>query len=238
MMWFCGGHGTCLTGAGPAGHIEQAVVAWLKRYVGKDAHGRHRPGVRVARRRRPVALDRRLPDRQGRADHRHRQRHARRSRPPTPPPAARSPPAARANALNVRRHRARRARSSASRSSPSPTPGTGTATHVFAQIVDEARDVVVGNQATPIPLTLDGQPHTISPPAGGDRRRRPRARSTRCSSPAARSSTARSAAPRALNFTKVDLSLPTVGANAISGGAGILAADPHLPLPPQVHASA
>src|SRR3954470_16547534 len=36
MMWFCGGHGTCLTGAGPAGHIEAAVVAWLKRYVGQD----------------------------------------------------------------------------------------------------------------------------------------------------------------------------------------------------------
>src|SRR3954468_1953094 len=37
MMWFCGGHGTCLTGSGPAGHIEQAVTAWLKRYVGKDS---------------------------------------------------------------------------------------------------------------------------------------------------------------------------------------------------------
>src|SRR5690349_20402878 len=36
MMWFCGGHGTCLTGAGPQGHIEAAVVAWLKRYVGED----------------------------------------------------------------------------------------------------------------------------------------------------------------------------------------------------------
>src|SRR3954452_6220089 len=36
MMWFCGGHGTCLTGSGPAGHIEAAVVAWLKRYVGQD----------------------------------------------------------------------------------------------------------------------------------------------------------------------------------------------------------
>ena len=33
MMWFCGGHGTCLTGTGPAGHFERAVIAWLKRYV-------------------------------------------------------------------------------------------------------------------------------------------------------------------------------------------------------------
>ena len=36
-MWFCGGHGVCLTGAGPAGHIEAAVVAWLKRYVARTA---------------------------------------------------------------------------------------------------------------------------------------------------------------------------------------------------------
>src|SRR3954452_1854413 len=37
MMWFCGGHGVCLPGAGPAGHIEAAVVAWLKRYVAGGA---------------------------------------------------------------------------------------------------------------------------------------------------------------------------------------------------------
>ena len=42
--------------------------------------------------------------------------------------------------------------------------GTGApaGTHVFAQIVDEARGVVIGNQATPIPVTLDGQSHTIT----------------------------------------------------------------------------
>src|SRR4051794_39533854 len=37
MMWFCGGHGVCMTGSGPAGHIEAAVVAWLKRYVAGDS---------------------------------------------------------------------------------------------------------------------------------------------------------------------------------------------------------
>jgi ABC-2 type transport system ATP-binding protein len=43
--------------------------------------------------------------------------------------------------------------------------GTGLtpAIHVFGQIFDENRRVVVlGNQATPIPLTLDGKPHSIS----------------------------------------------------------------------------
>ena len=37
-------------------------------------------------------------------------------------------------------------------------------THVFAQIVDRRRDIVVGNQATPIPVTLDGVEHTIEIP--------------------------------------------------------------------------
>jgi ABC-2 type transport system ATP-binding protein len=42
----------------------------------------------------------------------------------------------------------------------------GTATdprgYVFAQIVDEARHVVLGNQVTPIAVTLDGLPHSVS----------------------------------------------------------------------------
>ena len=35
---------------------------------------------------------------------------------------------------------------------------------MFAQIVDTATNLVVGNQATPIPVTLDGEPHTIDRP--------------------------------------------------------------------------
>jgi ABC-2 type transport system ATP-binding protein len=42
----------------------------------------------------------------------------------------------------------------------------GTATdprgYVFAQIVDEQRHLVLGNQVTPIAVTLDGLPHTVS----------------------------------------------------------------------------
>ena len=40
--------------------------------------------------------------------------------------------------------------------------GTGTVKHVFAQIVDEQRNVVLGNQVTPIPVTLDGASHTVT----------------------------------------------------------------------------
>jgi ABC-2 type transport system ATP-binding protein len=40
--------------------------------------------------------------------------------------------------------------------------GTGTATHVFAQVVDEQRNLVLGNQVTPLPVMLDGAQHTVT----------------------------------------------------------------------------
>ena len=40
--------------------------------------------------------------------------------------------------------------------------GTGTSRHVFAQIVDDSTGAVLGNQATPIPVTLDGKTRTLS----------------------------------------------------------------------------
>jgi ABC-2 type transport system ATP-binding protein len=40
--------------------------------------------------------------------------------------------------------------------------GTGNVTHVFAQIIDETRNLAVGNQVTPLPVQLDGAQHTIT----------------------------------------------------------------------------
>ena len=42
-------------------------------------------------------------------------------------------------------------------------PGTRP-TRVFAQLVDPATGIVVNNQITPIPVTLDGRPHTVRVP--------------------------------------------------------------------------
>jgi ABC-2 type transport system ATP-binding protein len=42
------------------------------------------------------------------------------------------------------------------------TTRTDGLTHVYGQIVDKDRNVVLGNQATPIPIRLDGERHTIS----------------------------------------------------------------------------
>jgi ABC-2 type transport system ATP-binding protein len=42
------------------------------------------------------------------------------------------------------------------------TTRTDGITHLYGQIVDKDRNVVVGNQATPIPIELDGESHTIT----------------------------------------------------------------------------
>ena len=36
MIWFCGGHGACLTDAGPAGFVEGQTVSWFERYLKRD----------------------------------------------------------------------------------------------------------------------------------------------------------------------------------------------------------
>ena len=95
--------------------------------------------------------------------------------------------------------------------------------YAFAQIVDETRGVVVGNQVRPIPLALDGKPHTIERAAGGDRGQpHPAVEAHACRSRAAARSTARPARPRTCRSSKARLSIPTVGAGAGSGGGGVL----------------
>ncbi len=42
--------------------------------------------------------------------------------------------------------------------------GTGIARHVYAQLVDDSTGMVLSSQVTPIPVTLDGQTHSISIP--------------------------------------------------------------------------
>jgi ABC-2 type transport system ATP-binding protein len=160
MLWFCGGHGTCSTGEGTAGHLEKRVIAWMKRYVMRKKRVRTGPGFEWLADDAKWRSSRAFPPKRG-----------------TPivgqgsgtllvSPAdtlSGSPIAAgpAVNAVNV------------------PIPdvtsqvigrpvvrltysGTGAATHVFAQIVDEARNLVLGNQVTPIPVKLDGATHTVT----------------------------------------------------------------------------
>jgi ABC-2 type transport system ATP-binding protein len=160
MLWFCGGHGTCLTGEGTARHLEKRVVAWLQRYVMRKKKVRTGPGFewladdavwRSARSFPPKAGTPVAGEGSGTlvvspAD------------PVSGRPTAGAPAAnavnvaiAEADAQVIGRPRVRLTYS-----------GTGNVTHVFAQIVDETRNVVLGNQVTPIPVTLDGASHTIT----------------------------------------------------------------------------
>jgi ABC-2 type transport system ATP-binding protein len=220
MMWFCGGHGTCLTGSGPAGHIEAAVVAWLKRYVGQDATVDTGPTFEWL-----------ADDAQWRSANDYPIAHG---APITatgsgtlasnPGDAASGTPIAAgraANAVNV----AITAPPAQIVGAPQLTlsySGTGTATHVFAQIVDEARNVVVGNQVTPIPVTLDGQPHTITRPleaiaavSSGSKYTLQVTGGSQVYGPV------RGAA--AITFSKIDVSLPRAGAGVGTHGASLLA---------------
>ena len=205
MMWFCGGHGTCLTGTGPDGHFEAAVIAWLRRYV-SGAKVATDPGFEWLADDAKWRSASRWPPRRG-----------------TPivatgsgtlavspadalsgTPVAAGPAA---NAVNV----------------PIPAAGTqvvgeprlrltysgsGLVGHVFAQIVDEQRNVVLGNQVTPIPVTLDGATHTVTRPleavaASGGRYHLQMIGGSQVYGPV------RGAA--AITFSAVRLELPTVG---------------------------
>jgi ABC-2 type transport system ATP-binding protein len=164
MIWFCGGHGVCLTGAGPGSdYLDQRQLAWFDRYL------RGKQDVDTGPKFAWIADDAQL--------------HTSDAYPLQPAgqltgsgsgtlpivPGAGSGALIFAtqapNAVNV----------------PVPGPAAdanvvgaphldltyqGTAapakTWIYAQFVNPRNGTVLGNMATPIPLTLDGQTHSIS----------------------------------------------------------------------------
>ena len=159
MMWFCGGHGTCLTGTGPAGHFEARVIAWLKRYVTgqKVATG---PGFEWLADDAKWRSATRWPPRRGAAV----VASGSGTLAVSPLDTASGTPLAAgiaANAVNVAIPQ-RTAQVVGEPRLRLTYSGTGTATHVFAQIADDRRSVVLGNQVTPLPVTLDGATHTVT----------------------------------------------------------------------------
>ncbi len=164
LVWFCGGQGVCLTPKGPAGKVESVVVSWLRRYLAGDRFVATGPAFEwIADDGAWRAADR-FPLPQG-----------------TPIVArgsgslAFSPADATSGALIA----AGPAANAVNVPVPAPAVRTdvvgepqlelrysGTSlqpdAYVFAQILDETRGVVLGNQATPIALRLDGQPHTLT----------------------------------------------------------------------------
>ncbi|CAB4917298.1 unannotated protein [freshwater metagenome] len=163
MLWFCGGHGVCLTGSGGDAVVQPRVLDWMDRWLKGDASVPTGPGFEW------VADDGKL---RSAADY------------PLKPAGTITasgggtlpitPLSSTAGLLVA----ATRASSAVEVPVPAQTAtkdvvaepvvrlryrGTSTApdTHLYAQIVDETRGVVVGNQVTPIPVTLDGQERTV-----------------------------------------------------------------------------
>jgi ABC-2 type transport system ATP-binding protein len=184
MLWFCGGHGLCITNPGDQGRIQRDVLAWLGRYLKRDARVKTGPGFEWL-------------DQNGRSY----------SSPGYPPPTeapltittATTPgtlpliatggsgpyagpfpksagsfatafgPAVATRASNAVNIPIRPQAKMLIFGAPKLTltyAGTSlrTAGRVLAQIVDDATGKVLGNQITPIDVVLDGARHTVTVP--------------------------------------------------------------------------
>ena len=164
MIWFCGGHGVCLTGAGPGSdYLDQRQVAWFDRYLrGKQDTD---TGPKFAW----IADDAQL-----------------RTSDAYPLKPAGQLSASGSGTLPIVPGQGSGALIFASQAANAvnvPVPGPwadanvvgaphldltyqGTAapekTWIYAQFANPRNGTVLGNIATPIPLTLDGQQHSIS----------------------------------------------------------------------------
>jgi ABC-2 type transport system ATP-binding protein len=164
MIWFCGGHGVCLTDAGPAGWVEQQTIRWMNRYLMGDKR------VDTGPRFEWFADDGQI-----------------RSASDYPPPTQRVNAAHGSGVFALNPDAVTSGLLVAATPSPlgihlpidPPAPGTqiigppkltlsysglGTSSSapVYAQVVDKTRNLVVGNVVTPVRLVLDGLPHTAT----------------------------------------------------------------------------
>lgn len=164
MIWFCGGHGACFTDAGPAGFVEDATLRWFERHLRGDKK------VPTGPRFEWIADDGEV-----------------RSAPDYPPAVQQVPSgsgsgvfalnpdavssgaliAATPSALGIQVPLRAPAAGSQIVGPPRLTLsysglGTSSSAPVYVQIVDKQRNIVVGNEVTPVRLTLDGLPRTAT----------------------------------------------------------------------------
>jgi ABC-2 type transport system ATP-binding protein len=182
MAWFCGGHGACLTDPGSQLEVGPLSLAWMQRYVARDTSVRVLKGFAFVDQRGTTYAAPGYPPPPGApivvtGSGKLSLKAGGGSGPPTVPvnPQASNAvdivaysvtPGAAANALNVAVPIARAAvivgpPKLTMTYSGTAAPGTRPS-RVFAQLVDPATGIVLNNQITPIPVTLDGRSHTVS----------------------------------------------------------------------------
>ena len=183
MLWYCGGHGVCLTDPGDTKRSQTATNAWLKRWLQRDTSVDTGPrvdiidqhGTRFTAADEPVASGSPL-----RATGTGTLSLAAEggSGPSTAKAQSGGPiggiatgiaPASATNAVNV----TIRAGAAPSTLVGAPmlsvtysgtTPPGERPTRIFAQLVDDATGLVLGNQITPIAVILDGRAHKVTVP--------------------------------------------------------------------------
>jgi ABC-2 type transport system ATP-binding protein len=183
MVWFCGGHGACLTPTGDLQLQVTATLAWLDRYVKRDASVNVGAGFRFVDQNGASYSANGYPVSQGpavtAAGHGTLQLVGTGGAGPLPtlPPSSQQlggivapiTPARAADAVDVDFAIGNRSTlvigapqvqlTYDGTSPPGPRP-----TRVFAQLVDQSTGLVLGNQITPIQVTLDGRSHTTTVP--------------------------------------------------------------------------
>lgn len=170
MLWFCGGHGICLDPENPGqqGRIYADTLSWMQQYVaGTGQMADAIPAFQWYDQNGDYHSSALLPFQEGFAS------------PYTVTGSGGSlgivpllggsgllaTPAV--NAINIT---ATPAVGSQIVGSPQLTfsyQGLGTSRAVYAQLVDNSTGRVVGSLVSPVPVTLDGQPHTVSVPMYG-----------------------------------------------------------------------
>lgn len=165
MMWFCGGHGICLTPAGPSDRLTEAVLAWLARWLKRDTSVRTGPrfewldqdGATYSATDFPLAA---APALVGTGS----------GTLPLAPGPGEGQTIASSRAVNAVNVAVAPAAATTQLAGPPKLTlrysgtGSGPETRIYAQIVDDATGKVLGNQVTPLPLTLDGAQHSLARP--------------------------------------------------------------------------
>ena len=179
MLWYCGGHGTCRTDAGDPHRPQAATDAWLRRWLQRDPSVTTGPridvidqhGTRFTAPDWPLTLGTPVTA-TGKGALELTDTAASpvtvTGTGPVDGVAAAITPSRAAGAVEVALT-ARRAKTSVGaprltlRYSGTAPPGERP-TRVFAQLVDDTNGFALGNQVTPIEVTLDGKVHTTTVP--------------------------------------------------------------------------
>lgn len=185
MLWFCGGHGICLTEPGPSSAVRRATMAWLARYLKRERSVQTGPGFSFVDQNGatytapsyPVPLGAPLVG----TGHGTLTLVAQGGSGPAHVPASTAgagllgavagavTPARATHAVNVPvsaggRHAVVVGAPRLTLTYRGRAPAGSRPERVFAQVVDDATGKVLGNQVTPVPVHLNGRVHTVSLP--------------------------------------------------------------------------